>query len=95
MTLKSLFFCFSYDSRIARLRAKYDRLKQEVVEVQDLLERAYNPQGIEDLPDYMVFIEYNERHLRAKLKSLCKRGDKCRREFLWLEYKRDDILAHI
>lgn len=94
MTLKSLFFYFSRDSRIARLHVKYDRLKHKAAKIQQILERAHKPESVDEWPAYMVFVEHDEPRLRAKLKCIVAKGDKCRHAFLFLEWGRDHEVLH-
>lgn len=87
MKLKSLFFYFSCESRIARLHIKYDGLKCEAIIVQQKIDRMLNPRSLDECLAFMTFVMFDEKDLKAKLKSLCERRDRCRHRFLWLEYK--------
>ncbi len=87
MKLKSLFFYFSRDSRIARLHSKYDRLKKRGAQVVKTITTNSNPDNPEDWVAWHRFSRHEEEALYDQLHAINQAADMCRHKFLWLEYK--------
>lgn len=88
MKLISLLFYFYYDSRIARLHLKYDKLKNKAAQVVKTITTNSNPKDPEDWVAWHRFLKHEEEALYDQLHALNQAADRCRHKFLWLEYKR-------